>query len=203
MYLKFQIKVPAIIANLVLYFLLRYRKKKYGYEFRKIKLFGCKSTDWPNFAKVDAEDYQKLAAYDWQIFKNNSSNFYAARIEGGKIVSMHREIMHNPAGLFVDHKDRNGLNNTKQNLRLATCGQNNCNRRKKEGSSKYRGVSYCKKNRKWRASITFNGKDIWLGQFDTEEDAARAYDEAAKIYHGEFAALNFNEDSHEVTKARK
>lgn len=191
---ELKIYVPKFIETIFVYFLLRCRKIIYGCEFRKIKLFGCKSADWPKFTKVDAQDYPKLAQFDWQLY-NSHKSFYAARIENGRIVYMHREIMNNPAGLFVDHKNREGLDNRKSNLRLATCRQNNCNSIKKRGSSKYRGVSYCKRRRKWRATINFNGKHIWLGHFDSEEEAARAYDRAAKIYHGEFAALNFPEES--------
>ncbi|MGB8225740.1 MAG: AP2 domain-containing protein, partial [Sedimentisphaerales bacterium] len=83
------------------------------------------------------------------------------------------------------------LDNRKSNLRLATRSQNNCNRKQKKGTSKYRGVCYNKRTKKWRAAISFNGMYKHLGFFDSEEEAGRAYDEAAKIYHGEFASLNF------------
>ncbi len=77
-------------------------------------------------------------------------------------------------------------------MRLATHSQNCYNKKiRKKGTSKYRGVSLERKTGKWRAKIYFNGKYMNLGSFEIEEDAARAYDAAAKIYHGEFASLNF------------
>ena len=108
---------------------------------------------------------------------------------------MHRQIMNAPKGTPIDHKDHNGLNNTRENLRLATISENarNCEKTKRPTSSKYKGVCWNKKSKKWQAHIHYNGISIHLGLFDSEEDAAKAYDEAAKIYHGEFAVLNFPE----------
>ena len=96
------------------------------------------------------------------------------------------------AGLVIDHIDRNGLDNSRANLRPATRSQNCCNRKKKPGcASKYKGVHINKKLGKWRAAIMFEGNRIFLGDFNTEIDAAQAYDAAAKLYHKEFASLNF------------
>ena len=195
--IKFQIPYPTFIESIVVYFLLRYRKKHYGIAFRRIKLTKDR------FAIVDPDDYQNLSQYPWQLLAGESKKYYAGGLENRKIVYMHRVIMNAPKGTIVDHRNGEGLDNTKANLRLATLSQNCCNRtRRKSSSSRYKGIRYRGKKRKWEASICYNGIYKYLGIFDNEEDAARAYDEAAKIYHGEFAVLNFDDNSHEGTKAQ-
>ncbi len=195
MYLNLRIKIPGIIANPVLWFVLRHRKKHCGRAFRRIKLITNKNVDTRHkYALVDPQDYQKLAPYHWHLFEGKSKNCYAIRYEDGKFTKMHRVIMNAPAGKIVDHKNGNGLDNTRANLRFATCAQNNYNvRRTKKGSSRYRGVCCHKRKRtnKWHAYINYNGKKLFLGYFENEQDAARAHDEAAKKYHKEFAVLNF------------
>jgi hypothetical protein len=113
------------------------------------------------------------------------------------MVSMHREIMNAPAGLLIDHRNRDTLDNRRNNLRLATYSQNGCNSKidKTKTTSKFRGVRFIKKTGKWAANIRINGKKTWLGSFKTEIDAAKAYDAAAREYHGEFARLNFPEEN--------
>ena len=105
---------------------------------------------------------------------------------------MHREIMGRPKGLQVDHRNRKRLDNRRENLRTATNSQNqyNKNKTKSKTSSIYKGVTYIKSTGKWRAQIMVSRKNIALGEYDEEIEAAKAYDEGAKKYHGEFARLN-------------
>ncbi len=187
--LNLQITYPTFIENLFVFFLLRYRKKKFGYEFRLFRLAKGR------YAKVDPADFQRLSRYDWHLLETGGKT-YVAMFNEGVILSMHRFIMAAPKGTIVDHKDRDGLNNTRGNLRFATHSQNCCNRRMtKRGASKYRGVSITKTPGKWQALIYFNGKRIYLGLFTDEEAAARAYDKAAKELHKDFAVLNFPQQS--------
>jgi hypothetical protein len=182
-YLK--IPIPNCLVRLGVWLLLRYRKIRFGCAFRKIELTQGK------FAVVDPEDFEKLNTHKWYAANNYHNTFYAVRKIGrrnGKIkhISMHRQITKPLPGLVVDHKDGNGLNNRKENLRIATEAQNHCNCRKtsKKTTSKYKGVCYNKQRSKFRADIKCNG------HFDNEIDAAKAYDQAAKKHYGEFAKLN-------------
>jgi hypothetical protein len=150
------------------------------------------------FAMVDDEDYEYLNQFRWHAHKMR--NTYYAEKNGKQINnvrekpdSMHYIIMNTPKELQVDHWDRNGLNNQKSNLRICTHSQNQSNR-KSSGRSKYLGVSFSEYGRV-RATIRLYGKTKHLGYFEfNEEAAARAYDEAAKKYHGTFANLNFPEN---------
>jgi hypothetical protein len=98
-----------------------------------------------------------------------------------------------PGNLFVDHIDRDPLNNSKSNLRLATRTQNNWNsdRGKNWGSSKYKGVSWKPQKRKWQAVFYLDNRSISLGYFIDEIAAAKAYDRAAIRCRGKWAVLNF------------
>lgn len=152
-------------------------------------------------ALVDDEDYNELSKYTWHAIKGNST-WYATRsvyLGGGRknrkttSIIMHRQIMGASGHLdVVDHADHDGLNNQKSNLRKTNHSGNNRNKSsEKNSTSKYLGVDFDKSRNKWKSRIRFNGKELYLGRFDSEIDAAKAYDEAAKKYHKEFANPNF------------
>ena len=147
------------------------------------------------FTLIDDTDYEYLNQWRWYAWKNGNA-FYAARMEGKrpfrKMILMHREIMKTPNRMVVDHVDMDGLNNTRTNLRNCTSSQNMRNTKvHSNNSSGYKGVYWDKLVGKWHAQISIDYKTIYIGIYDTIEDAARARDEAAKQYHGEFAVLNF------------
>ena len=141
------------------------------------------------FAIVDADDYDRLAKYEWYCQKDGNT-FYAYRSKPARL-AMHREITKAPKGMLVDHIDGNGLNNRKSNVRVCTRAQNAWNRRPLANCrSRYKGVTEHKTG-KWQAHITASRKTYHLGSFDDEAEAALAYDRKAKELFGEFAYLNF------------
>ena len=148
------------------------------------------------YAIVDAEDYDRLIKFKWHAQK--AWKTYCAlrkrRAPDGRwvLVQMHGEIISAPDGYEIDHADRDGLNNTRRNLRLATHADNVRNSHHPKGVSGFRGVTLHKG--RWEARINFNGKRIHIGDwYRSAEDAARAYDAKALELHGEFAVLNFPE----------
>ncbi len=151
------------------------------------------------FALVDDEDYEYLNQFKWLArISPTSSSFYAMRACSRKLKKKSRTIMMHRVLLnvadpktYIDHKDKNGLNNQRNNIRIATHSQNMINRRFKKGSSKYKGVAWHKATGKWQASIQVDKVTKYLGVHACEEVAARVYDKAAKELHGEFAVYNF------------
>jgi hypothetical protein len=196
-----QIKVPDWLDRICAWPVMRYRQYRYGYPFRKIPLGEGR------FTIVDPQDFCRLNFFHWTL-DGKGENIYAVRnvipaVGKSRIVRMHREIMQAPAGLFVDHRNLNSLDNRRANLRPATHSQNMQNRAKTrlKTSSRFIGVSFDKRRGCWYAYINYGGKRIWLGRFDSEIEAAKTYDNAAKKYHGEFARLNFSEEAPIVAKA--
>jgi len=146
------------------------------------------------FTLVDDDDYDYLSQWKWYATLIDGT-FYAER--NGKLgeptkIKMHRVILGTEKGFLVDHRDGDGLNNRKDNIRSCTHTENARNRRLQYNSfSGYKGVSWHKKSKKWRSRITVDGKLIRLGSFFCLIKAAKAYDKAAKKYHGKFANINF------------
>lgn len=147
---------------------------------------------------MDDADFERLMRFRWCANWSESANtFYAvrrlAKAERPKIstttVSMHIAIM-GRSGLQVDHKDGNGLNNQRYNLRFATVSDNLCNRELPENASGYRGVFPHRNGRSFFARIAKNNEIRPLGTFHSAEEAALAYNKAAIDLHGEFAVLN-------------
>ncbi len=140
---------------------------------------------------VDDDWYEILSSYQWVAIMGRHGQSPYVRSRGRKYVIMHRLIMDAPIDSQVDHINGNTLDNRKSNLRICTPSQNCMNRNKKKNShSSYKGVHQRCDNGRWRAHIAFNKKRTWIGHFNSEIEAAIAYNEAAKKYHGEFAKLN-------------
>lgn len=150
-------------------------------------------------ALVDDEDYEMVTAYRWHGFQNKAGNVYARRgwRENGK---QRGQFLHSllTGWRFVDHVNHDGLDNRRCNLRQATALQNAHNARPNQVrggrpcTSRFKGVSL-KGGKRWVAQIVVAGEKSWIGSFNTEIEAALAYDRRAAQHFGEYAYLNFPE----------
>lgn len=146
-------------------------------------------------ALVDDADYEAVNAHKWRAVKGGRGVYASRSIRkpDGKWTtqSMHQFLM--PGVARIDHRDGNGLNNQRYNIRPATWEQNGRGfQHKRLGTtSKFRGVSWQKQCRKWWAQLEVAGKKVHIGLFESEFDAALAYDAAARHYFGEYASPNF------------
>lgn len=155
--------------------------------------------DYGLHAFIDAADADIVLPYEWralapQVNKDGSCHYQvSAAIPGIGAVSLHRYLMGACEGQLVDHRNRNSLDFRRSNLRFATQSQSSCNRSKffKRGNvSRYKGA-YPRGRGRWYAAVTANYETHRAGPFASEEEAARAYDDLAREWHGEFACLNF------------
>lgn len=140
-------------------------------------------------AVIDIADLDIVIGYRWvTLIHSTTGHAYAVRYDRGRCILMHRELLNAPVEMQVDHEDGDGLNNRRNNIRLATPNQNQANRaverRNKLGA---KGVSPSRTGKRFRASITPNGRKINLGSYATKEEAAAAYHGAAKALWGDFA----------------
>lgn len=139
----------------------------------------------------DEIDKDKIKGKYWSLRRCGGGKMYAQSSSPTMPIVMHRLITNFPKGMSVDHIDGNGLNNRRNNLRVCKNRQNVCYSVSRHGASKFKGVS--KSNTRlnpWRAYIAPNRRQISLGFFKTEIEAALAYNKAALKYFGEFALLN-------------
>jgi hypothetical protein len=148
---------------------------------------------------VDDGDYESVSRFKWYEKKGKKNIYAYTTLTMGRIsgklkcasIGLHQLIMRPPKGMDVDHRNHNGLDCRRENMRICTRSQNIAHSRKKTGSSRFKGVFWVEVLRKWRSRIKVNYKGIHLGVFIDEVKAARAYDKAALEYFGEFAYTNF------------
>lgn len=142
---------------------------------------------------IDVEDLDKVRCHKWHIVCSTEKVYVRTydRVQN-KHINMSHVILDLPQSRKsqVDHIDGNTLDNRKLNLRPCTSAQNSRNYPSPKGTSKYKGVSWSKDVKKWRADIAVDYREIYLGLFINEANAARAYNEAAEKHFGEFAYLN-------------
>ena len=157
------------------------------------------------FTVVNDEDYALVSSSKWFC----SARGYAVRSYKGKGLYLHRVLLGLVPGdgILVDHIDNDKLNNTRKNLRVCTHVENCRNRRKHlDNTSGFKGVFFMRdheRKRPWVARIGVNGKATHIGNYKTKEEAARAYDKAAKQHHGDFASLNFEETKMKLGRPKK
>jgi len=190
---KLTITIPEWLDRVCAWPVMVYRKRKYGYPYRRIYLGEGR------YAMVDGPVFYQLNNYHWSMSARKERPYAVryAQISKDKIktISMHREIMNFPAGKLVDHENGVTLDNRMDNLRAATREENAHNKGKTrtKTSSKFIGVYFDKKKKRWIVRIMYNYRRIYIGTFKDEIEAAKAHDEAARKYHKEFARLNFPE----------
>jgi len=150
---------------------------------KRIKMGGKKENV---FCILDDEDYEKYKKFNWWL-----SCGYPARYRKNGTIYMHREIMNTPKGMETDHINGDRLDNRKENLRICTTSENQCNRKKINGENRHRGITL--RRNKWVVRICRNHKSFWLGSFEREIDAIKCWNAKAKELSGDFVILNSEE----------
>lgn len=150
---------------------------------KKIKLHGKKGTGL--YLLVDEADFDIVSPFSWFL----GSHGYACSKQN--TVLAHRLILDNPSGKEIDHINGDKLDCRRTNLRIVTRQQNSLNKAKhKDNTSGYKGVHWFKRDKKWQAQICNAGKRYHLGYYKDIREAAKAYNNAAKKLHGNYAILN-------------
>jgi hypothetical protein len=137
------------------------------------------------YAIVDERDFDYLSQFKWVVIKSKKT--YYARTS----ILMHRLVLHAPVNVGIDHKNHDGLDNRRSNIRLATNSQNAQNRGlRKDNKTGYKGVFFNKKYRVFQTHIMIDGKYKYGGSFKTAKEAGLAYNYLATKHYGDFASLN-------------
>lgn len=144
------------------------------------------------YAIVDAEDYDNLSRYRWySVVDKVKGRYYVSASINNKTTYMHRIITNAPKGMEVDHINRITHDNRRSNLRVCTPTENKRHKAQHKNSGlRFKGVFRSKSGLRFRAKITVNRVVHNLGSFTTDVEAAKAYNEAAQRFHGEFALIN-------------
>lgn len=165
-----------------------------------MKTILAKRDDGKGLSEVlfDERDTKIVGDWSWRVSANGYVYRNAWALKRNHKLYLHRAILlclGASRRIEVDHINGNKLDNRRENIRLCTRGHNNAarGRHRKGLSSKYRGVTWAKDKKRWQAQIGIGGKNKMLGRFKTEEEAARAYDAAARQFYGDFARPNFED----------
>ena len=150
----------------------------------------------PLLAVIDDEDYDKCIKHNWYLVKKkHGKHISISTTINRKLLGLSIFLLGSKEGYHIDHKDRDGLNNQKSNLRHITQKDNNRNIGiKGNNTSGYIGVSWHKKSQRYQVQIYHNKKRVYLGTYNSKEEGAKIYDSAIKYHYKEFGVLNFPDD---------
>lgn len=143
-----------------------------------------------NYVSIIDDEDSWVFQYNWWAWEFKGCVYAGTTIQKRK-VKLQNLLLPSKPGFLVDHKNRNTLDNRRENLRYATKSQNNANSFRPRTLSGFRGVYPQPQSKNWYAAITYAGKRLYIGTYSSKEEAARAYDEIAVEKFGEFATQNF------------